>query len=80
MKITAAVLTISMSILAVVLMIVKQFNWAVFCMTVMFTLTNAFRARDMVEKGYEREARFMRNLSIFFGVASVAVLCVNLFM
>ena len=46
----------------------------------MFTLTNAVRAKDMASKGFEKESRWMRNLSIFFGIASAGILFVNLFM
>lgn len=68
------------SVLAVILLIKQNFNWAVFCITLMFTLTNAVRAKDMASKGFEKESRWMRNLSIFFGIASAGILFVNLFM
>lgn len=79
-KIISGVAVVATSVLAVVFMVMKNFNWAVFCITLMFTLTNAVRAKDMASKGYEKESRWMRNLSVFFGVASLAVLFVNLFM
>lgn len=68
------------SVLAVFLLIKQNFNWAVFCITLMFTLTNAVRTKDMASKGFEKESRWMRNLSIFFGIASAGILFVNLFM
>ncbi|GEK33183.1 hypothetical protein [Kurthia sibirica] len=79
MKIVSGAAVIITSVLAVVLLIQKEFNWAVFCITIMFTLTNSFRARDMAKKGYDKEARFMRNMSIFFAVASAGILVANLF-
>lgn len=79
MKIVSGISVIATSVLAVVLLIMKQFNWAVFCITAMFALTNSFRAKDMASKGYEKESRFMRNMSIFFAVAAAGILVANLF-
>lgn len=78
-KITGIAVVIT-SILAVILLLKENFDWAVFCITVMFTLTNAVRAKDMAAKGFEKESRWMRNLSVFFGIASAGILFVNLFM
>lgn len=79
-KIVPGIAIVVTSILAVILLITKNFNWAVFCITLMFTLTNAIRAKDMASKGYPKESTWMRNVSIFFGIASAAILFVNLFM
>lgn len=68
------------SILSVVLLLMDEFNWAIFSITVMLTLTNAVRAKDMSNQGHDKEAAWMRKVSIFFGIASAAVLFVNLFM
>lgn len=68
------------SVLSIVLLIMDEFNWAIFSITVMLTLTNAVRAKDMSNNGHSKEAAGMKKVSIFFGIASAAVLFVNLFM
>lgn len=80
MKKLSGVIVAITSILAVFLLLKENFNWAVFCITLMFTITNAMRAKDMSSKGFEKESKWMKNVSIFFGIASAAILVVNLFM
>lgn len=65
------------SITAIVLIIMQQFNWAVFAMTVMFAVSNLFRAKNFKEDGYEREAKWMKGMGIFFALASIIVFVVN---
>lgn len=79
-KIVPGIAIVVTSVLAVILLLTKNFNWAIFCITLMFTLTNAIRAKDMAKKGYPKESNWMRNVSIFFAIASAAILFVNLFM
>lgn len=79
-KIIPAIALVITSVLAVILLITKNFNWAVFCITLMFTITNGIRSKDMAKKGYPKESVWMRNVAVFFGIASAAILFVNLFM
>lgn len=71
------VLVVITSLLALYFIIKQNFNVAILFMTLMFTVTNAFRAKDFKEKGFEKEAKWMRGMSIFFGVATLAILVVN---
>lgn len=62
------------SVLAVVCIILESYDWAIFSMTIMFTLTNTFRAKSFKEQGYVREAKWMQITGIFFALAAIAVL------
>lgn len=79
-KIISAIAMVAASVLAVILLLKDNYNWAIFCITVLFTLTNALRSNDMAKKGYDKESAWMRNVAILFAVASAAILVVNLFM
>lgn len=79
-KIISALAMVVASVLAVILLMKNNFNWAIFCITILFTLTNALRSKDMANKGYAKESVWMRNVALLFGVASAAILVVNLFM
>ncbi|MBK3494533.1 hypothetical protein JFL43_06635 [Viridibacillus sp. YIM B01967] len=65
------------SILALYFIIKQNFNVAILFITLMFTVTNTFRAKDFKDKGYEKEAKWMRGMAIFFGIATLAILVVN---
>jgi len=62
------------SILALVFVIRGNLNMAVLFMTVLFALTNGFRAVSFKEKGFVREAKWMKGMSIFFSVAFLVML------
>ena len=62
------------SILAIVCIVIRQYNWAVLSMTIMFAVSNLFRASNFAEQGYVREAKWMKWMGIFFVFASVVVL------
>ena len=49
---------------------------AILAMTIMFTFTNFYRSRTFKEKGHEKEAKWMRTMSIVFAVLSAVVLFV----
>ncbi|MGA3600684.1 hypothetical protein [Lysinibacillus agricola] len=70
----SSILVAFFSIAAIVFMIMGNFNLAVFAMTIMFALSNGFRAKSFKEQGYIKEAKWMKYMSIFFTVASIAVL------
>ena len=50
---------------------------AVLPMMVLFALTNAMRAISFRKQGLEREAKWMRILSIFFGAAFIVLFIIN---
>lgn len=66
--------------LASLIFIIKgNFNMAVLFMTVVFALSNGYRAVSFKEKGYIREAKWMRGMSITFVVLFFIVLGIILF-
>jgi hypothetical protein len=75
----AGLLLSAVSIAALVFIIKGHLYVAVLFMTALFALTNGFRAINLKEKGFEREAKWMRGMSIFFSVAFVIILGIILF-
>jgi len=69
----AGLLIASVSIAALVSIIKGNLNLAVLFMTALFALTNGFRAISFKEKGYEREAKWMKGMSIFFTIAFIVI-------
>jgi len=49
-------------------------DYAILSMMALFAMTNASRAVSFKRQGYEREAGWMRWLSIIFGIAFVGIL------
>lgn len=76
-RITGIVTAIA-SVLAVWFLFKQQYAIAVVLISFTFTLTNALRAKDMKAKGYVKESKVMRTVSIFFGILTVAAI-VSLF-
>lgn len=74
----SSILVAFFSIAAIVFVVKGNFNFAVLAMTIMFAVSNGFRAKSFKEQGYVKEARWMRYMGIFFGIASVIVLAVIL--
>jgi len=70
----AGLLLAAVSIAALVSIIKGNLNLAVLFMTSLFALTNGFRAISFKEKGYEREAKWMKGMSIFFTIAFFVIL------
>lgn len=64
----------SLSILALVFLIMGYMDIAVLFMTVLFVMTNMFRYRQMKEKGMDREAKWMRGMAAIFGILFFVVL------
>ena len=70
----AGLLIAAVSIAALVSVIYRNLNLAVLFMTALFALTNGFRAISFKEKGFEREAKWMKGMSIFFVAAFILIL------
>ena len=66
------------SIVAIIFAVKGNFDIAVLAMTVMFALSNGFRAKSFKEQGYSKEASWMKYMAIFFSIASIVVLAVIL--
>ncbi|MDM5250572.1 MULTISPECIES: hypothetical protein [unclassified Lysinibacillus] len=69
-----SILVAVFSVAAIVFMIMGNFSFAVFAMTIMFALSNGFRAKSFKEQGYIKEAKWMKYMAIFFTIASIVVL------
>ncbi len=78
-KVVSGVLVAITSILAVVFVIKQNFNLAVLFITLMFTITNTFRAKDMAKQGYQKEAKLMKGVAYFFGIATLVELFIIIF-
>lgn len=66
------------SIAALVFIIMGKFNFAVLAMTIMFTLSNGFRAKSFEEQGYIKESKWMKYMALFFAIASIVVFVIIL--
>jgi len=55
-----------------------KFNFAVLAMTIMFALSNGFRAKSFKEQGYVKEAKWMQYMAVFFAIASIVVFVIVL--
>ncbi|WP_431808649.1 hypothetical protein [Lysinibacillus sphaericus] len=75
-KWVSSILVAVFSIAAIVCIIIGNFNLAVLAMTIMFALSNGFRAKSFKEQGYVKEAKWMKYMAIFFSIASIAVLII----
>ena len=74
----SSILVAFFSIAAIVFVVKGNFDFAVLAMTVMFALSNGFRAKSFKEQGYTNEAKWMKYMAVFFSIASVVVLAVIL--
>lgn len=72
----SSIVVVVASVLAIVLMVLQKYNWSILAMTIMFAVSNSFRAKTFKEQGYEREAKWMQWMGLFFTIASVVVLFV----
>lgn len=70
----AGLLIAAVSIAALVFIIKGNINLAVLFMTALFALSNGYRAVSFKEKGFEKEAKWMKGMSIFFVIAFIVVL------
>ena len=73
-KILQGVLILLLSILAIVFLFMGSMEIAVLFMTLLFVLTNTFRHKQMMERGMEREAKWMKGMAILFGILFFVVL------
>ena len=69
----------TLSILAIVFLVMGYMDIAVLFMTVLFVMTNMFRYRQMKEKGMYREAKWMLGMAVIFGILFFVVLGTILF-
>ena len=74
----SSILVAFFSIAALVFIIMGKFNFAVLAMTIMFTLSNGFRAKSFEEQGYIKESKWMKYMAIFFAIASIVVFVIIL--
>ncbi|MFE3575449.1 hypothetical protein [Lysinibacillus sp. NPDC059133] len=74
----SSILVAIFSIAAIVFIIMGNFNFAVFAMTIMFAVSNGFRAKSFKEQGYIKEAKWMKYMAIFFSIASLVVFIIIL--
>lgn len=77
-KLLSSILVAIFSIAAIVFIIIGNFNFAVLAMTIMFAVSNGFRAKSFKEQGYVKEAKWMKYMAIFFSIASIVVLIIIL--
>ncbi|MCZ8536730.1 hypothetical protein M9R32_06015 [Paenisporosarcina quisquiliarum] len=75
----AGLLITAVSIAAIVFIIKGNLYVSVLFMTALFALTNGFRAVSFKEKGFERESKWMKGMSIFFSIAFFIILAVIIF-
>ncbi|MGE7980078.1 hypothetical protein [Psychrobacillus sp. NPDC093200] len=68
------ILIVAASIASLVFIIKGNINLAVLFMTVIFILSNGYRAIVFKEKGHVREAKWMRTMAIVFTILFVLVL------
>ena len=70
----AGVVIALISIVALIFIIKGNLELSVLFMTALFAFTNGFRAVSFKEKGFEKEAKWMRGMSIFFAAGFVVML------
>ena len=69
---------IGAAIIASVYFVIQlNLNMAVLSMIGLFTLTNAMRAKAFHDQGMERESKWMRWVSMFFGAAFIVLLVIT---
>ncbi|MBQ0137767.1 MAG: hypothetical protein KBT36_00550 [Kurthia sp.] len=73
-KVISLILVAAASFSALYFIVKQNIDAAVLSMTIMFTLTNFFRARTFKEQGHAKEAKWMRTMAIIFAILSVVVL------
>ena len=67
------------AVLSVVFLVMGNLNMAVLFMTTIFAMSNGYRAVSFKEKGFVREAKWMRGMSILFALLFFVVLAIILF-
>lgn len=77
-KMVSITLVALSSITAFYFVIKQNFEMAVLFLTIMFTFTNFFRARSFKADGHIKESKWMKTMSIFFGICSILILLIVL--
>jgi len=77
-KIVSTILVACSSLAALFFVIKQNFELAILFLTIMFTFTNFFRSRSFKEQGYDKEAKWMKAMAIFFGISSIIVFIIVL--
>ena len=72
----SSILVAFFSIGAIAFVVKGNFDFAVLAMTIMFALSNGFRAKSFKEQGFSKEAKWMKYMAIFFSIASIVVIAV----
>jgi hypothetical protein len=67
------------SILSLVFVVLQNMDLAVFFMCILFILTNTSRMYSFREKGYTKEANWMKWMAIVFAIGAVVILYLYLF-
>jgi hypothetical protein len=67
------------AITSLIFIILGNFSMAVLFMTAIFALSNGYRASSFKEKGFVREAKWMKGVAIVFVVLFFVVLAMNIF-
>jgi amino acid transporter len=65
---------VAVAAISVYFIIQQNIYFAVMAMMVLFVMTNAARSVSFKKQGLERESKWMRWLSIFFGIAFIVLL------
>ncbi|MFF2753887.1 hypothetical protein ACFVR1_09045 [Psychrobacillus sp. NPDC058041] len=74
-----AIVIIAAAIASLVFIILGNLNMAVLFMTAIFAFSNGYRAISFKEKGYVREAKWMKGMTILFAILFFVVLGIILF-
>lgn len=73
------IVIVAAAIASLVFIIVGNLNMAVLFMTAIFAFSNGYRAVSFKEKGYVREAKWMKGMAILFAILFFVVLGIILF-
>lgn len=77
-RMISLVLVAASSLSALFFIIKQNMDAAILSMTIMFTITNFFRSRTFKDKGNDKEANWMRKMSMVFAGLSVLVVVIIL--
>ncbi|PSL28817.1 hypothetical protein B0H99_11530 [Planomicrobium soli] len=73
-KLLLGISVATLSIASLIFLIRGNMDIAVLVMTVLFVITNSFRARQMKKQGMEREAKWMSGMAVIFAILFLVVL------
>lgn len=75
-KVVSLIIVAVLSLLAVYFVVIGNFEYAVLCITLMFTLSNLFRYRSFKQQGQLKEAKWMLTMAVILGISFLAALYV----